>query len=167
MGRDGPGYSGLVPDYEVRTLDLDGVIELRVALLDPEREGTAGPSAGDTHPSALHVGAFRDDQLVGVASTYPEGVPGGDTPHAWRLRGVGVEFGHRGAGVGALLVREHASGFDGRIAWCLAPARSVGFLERLGFDRTGDPIADPDRGPHRLMCRDLSPRSSAPAIEGA
>lgn len=157
-------------DYDIRTIDLDGVIALRTALLDPERNGHAEASAGDEHPTARHVGAFHDDRLVGVASIHPQGMPGGYKTNSWRLTGVGVDFGHRGGGVGALLVErclEHASEREGRITWCLAPAGTFGFFERLGFRRSGDPIDDPTRGPHYLLYQELGPLSHSWAIEGA
>lgn len=146
-------------DYDIRTSDLGSVMPLRVALLDPAHRDP-DPSAGDEHPSARHVGAFHEDRLVGVASIHPQGMPGGYKTNSWRLVGVAVDHGHRGVGVGALLVErclEHASGLDAKVAWCLAPAGAFGFFERLGFRRSGDPIDDPDRGPHYLLFCELGP----------
>lgn len=116
------------------------------------------------------MAAFHDETAVGVASIHPQGMPGGYKTHAWRLTGVAVEFGHRGVGVGALLVErclEHAADMDAQVAWCLAPAGVFGFFEQLGFRRSGDPIDDPERGPHYLVYQELGPLTRSWALPDA
>lgn len=145
-------------DYDLRTVADVDVHDLRQALM--LRHGTASPSIpGDDHPAALHVAAYRDEIQVAVASTHPEPMPDGYRTGAWRLHNIAVDHGHRGVGVGALLVErclEHAAGHEARAAWCMAPAGAFGFFERYGFVRTGDPIAD-DAGPHYLLFAPLGP----------
>ena len=154
-------------DYDIRTVEMADVVELRAAILDPRRTGRAGTTPGDEHPSARHVGAFRDEALVGVGSIHPEGMPGGHKTGAWRLTGVAVEHGHRGLGVGALLVErclEHAAGLEAKVVWCLAPAGAYGFFERYGFRRAGDPI-DSTEGPQYLLYAEMGPLRRSWALE--
>jgi N-acetylglutamate synthase-like GNAT family acetyltransferase len=170
MGTSAGQYAALVTGYAVRTVRLEQVTGLRSALLDPTGSGHAATSAGDEHPSAHHVGAFLESTQVGVASIHPQGMPGGYKTDAWRLTGVAVEHGHRGSGNGALLVErclEHAAESGAKAVWCLAPAGTFGFFERLGFGRSGDPIDDPDRGPHYLLYREVQPLRRDWALPGA
>lgn len=147
-------------DYEIRTVTAAGVRSLRLALVgEPEVDG-------DGLPEACHLGAYRDEVLVGVGSIHPESMPAGYRDGAWRVHGLGVEHGHRGIGVGALLLErllEHAAGHDPQAAWCVAPAGVYGFFERFGFRRTGEPL-EGSSGPQYLLYTPLGPlrRSWAP-----
>ena len=145
-------------NYDIRIVAAVDVLELRAALLLRHRTGS--PSvAGDEHPTACHVAAHRDEMPVGIGSIHPEPMPDERRSGTWRLHGVAVDHGHRGMGVGALIVElclEHAAGHDGRSAWCVAPAGAFGFFERYGFRRSGDPIDDRD-GPQYMLFAELGP----------
>ncbi len=151
-------------DYDMRVVDAAAVIPLQRALLDrhdPEVERTTH------HPWSLHVGAFARETLIGAASIHPEAMPDGYREGAWRLRGVAVDYGHRGRGVGALMVGrclEHASAHAARAVWCVAPAGALGFFERHGFERTGDAIDGGERGPQYLLFMDFGIRSRSWAV---
>lgn len=153
-------------DYEIRRIDASTVLQLRRALL--RRYRTDSPSVmGDEHPSACHIGAYRDDRLVAVGSIHPEAMPGGYRTNAWRFHGVAVDHGHRGVGVGALITErclEHAAGREAKVVWCVAPAGAYGFFERYGFRRTGDPIDDAD-GPQYMLFAELGPLRRSWALE--
>lgn len=145
-------------EYEIRTIDAGSAIDLRTALLRGE-VGPSGPEAADRSEGALHVGGFRGETLLGVASLHPQAMPGSHQVGAWRLRAVAVEHGHRGRGLGALLVErcaEHVALQDAAVLWCYTPAGSFGFFERQGFARHGDPI-DLDKAPFYLAYAEVAP----------
>jgi len=133
-----------VSDYQLQTVPASTVLELRTALVLRHGPGSASV-LGDDHPMSLHVAAYRDEVLIAIGSIHPQRMPGGNQPDAWRLHGVAVDHGHRGVGIGALILDrclEHAVEHDARLAWCTAPAAAFGFFEHFGFRRTGDPIDD-------------------------
>ncbi|MFH1104463.1 MAG: GNAT family N-acetyltransferase, partial [Actinomycetota bacterium] len=149
-----------VSDYEIQKIEAAEARPLRRALLHPSLPAAAVDYEADTHPSAMHVGAFKDGVLVGIASVHPQPMPSATRTGAWRIRDVAVEHGHRGRGVGAWMLErclEHASATGGRVAWCAARVGAYGFFERLGFRRAGPPIDDPQDGPQYLMYVDLGP----------
>jgi N-acetylglutamate synthase-like GNAT family acetyltransferase len=159
-----------VTSYEIRTVDVEAVADLRAALLDPKGMLHSTATTGDEHMSARHVAAFHGGSRVGVATIHPQGMPGGSTTDTWRLTGVAVEHGHRGAGVGALLVErclEHAAEAGAKTVWCSAPAGAFGFFERLGFGRSGDPIDDPVVGPQYLLSQQVRPVRRDWALQNA
>jgi len=159
-----------VSDYDIRTVDLTEVAGLRSALLDRSGSAASDPSAGDEHPSTRHVGAFRDEVLVGVASIFPGAMPGESGTNSWRLAAIAVDYGHRGIGIGGSLAErclEHAAALNGRSVWCIAPAGAFGFFERFGFGRSGDPIDDPNDGPQYLLFTEVRPLSRSWALPGA
>ncbi len=119
---------------------------------DPDAE-VAFP--GDDADGALHLGAFVDGELVGVASFLPHADPDGTEP-ATRIRGMAVDGAHRGQGVGERLLEEGLARFTGR-AWANARVEVVGWYERRGFEAVGEAFTTPDTGlPHRYVRRDSS-----------
>lgn len=150
-------------DYDIRTVGPGDLTVLRIALLHRPRtdaHASAYPILpGDEHPAAFHVAAYRDGTQVGIASIHPEPMPNGYRTGAWRIHDVAIDHGHRGRGVGAILVErclEHAANNEARAAWCFAPAAAFGFFERYGFQRSGDPSDGPD-GPGYLLYVELGP----------
>lgn len=158
-------------EFQVRSVDSEAVAALRNAVISRYTDA-AGSTAGDDAPLASHVGAFREEDLVGVGSIHPEAMPDGFRVGAWRLHGLAVEHGFRGRGIGSMLVErllEHAAANEARGAWCLAPAGAFGFFERYGFRRAGPPIEREPGGPHYTLFVQLGPlrRSWAPDASDA
>lgn len=154
-------------DYEIEDVDAAEVRPLRRVLLYRDAPLDAADHAGDEHPSARHVGAFKDGVLVGIATIHPQPMPGAIRTGAWRVRDVAVDHGHRGRGVGALMLErllEHAAGHEGAIAWATVRVGAYGFFERYGFARMGAPVDDPDEGPQYLMHAPIRPLHRSWAI---
>jgi len=156
-------------EFEVRAIDAETVRPLRRALLRPHQKVEELVYVGDDHSEALHVGGFRHGRMVGIATIMPRPMPGRPERAAWQVRGMAVDHGHRGYGLGGLLLKaclEHAAAHGGRLAWCNARAGSFGFYERYGFRRDGDPFELPEIGPHYRMFILLEvarPEAAAPA----
>jgi len=149
-------------DYAIAIVTAADVLDLRSSLLQRHQTGSASV-AGDEQPNACHVAAYFDQKQVAVGSIHPEPMPDGYRTAAWRLHGVAVDYGHRGAGVGALIVERclhHAAGQEARAVWCITPAGTFGFFERYGFLRTGDPIDDSHGPQYKLFVELGSPRKS-------
>jgi GNAT superfamily N-acetyltransferase len=149
-------------DYTIEVIEVAEARPVRRALLHPTLPLDGVDYTGDSHPAALHIGAFRDGTLTGIASIHPQPMPGGRRTGAWRLRDIAVEHGHRGRGVGALLLErllEHAQGHEGAVAWGRIRMPAFGFFERFGFSRSGGPIDDPEQGPQYMMWAEIQPLS--------
>lgn len=140
----------------VRAVETRGI---RQSVLRPHQPPEACEYPGDDEPDTLHVGAFEDERLVGVASLYrmsPDGEPlrAGD----WRLRGMATLPALRGQGIGAALLDAcvaHARARGGVRVWCNARTTAGAFYARLGFVRVGDAYDIPGIGPHWFMERAL------------
>ena len=105
-------------------------------------------------PDAFAVGAFVDDELVGVGLVGPEGEPG-----QWRVRGMATEPGVRGRGAGtavlaALIAHARERGATGLWASVRTPAQRL--YERAGFRVDSDVYELPHIGPHVLMSLQLA-----------
>jgi GNAT superfamily N-acetyltransferase len=147
-------------DYEFEVIEAAEARPLRRALLYPGAAPEAVDYPGDSHPSARHLGAFKDGVLVGVATIHPQPMPAATRTGAWRIRDVAVEHGHRGQGIGALLLErllEHAAVHQGVVAWATVRIAAFGFFEHFGFARSGPPVDDPAEGPQYLMHAAIRP----------
>ena len=141
-------------EFEVRPVTVAELRPLRRALLRPHQEVEDLVYRGDDDPRSLHVGGFRNGHLVGIASIFPRPMPGHAEIDAWQVRGMAVEHGLRGYGLGGLMLErciEHAAVQGGRLVWCNARSGSHGFYRRYGFIVDGDPFELPDIGPHHRM----------------
>jgi GNAT superfamily N-acetyltransferase len=143
----------------VEVVDHAVTAPLRRAVLRPHQSIEEMTSSVHDAAGAVHVAAWRAGDVVGAGSIRPEPPPwepavGG----AWRVRGMATAPGHRGEGIGALVLDAllgHAVDAGASIVWCSARIPARAFYERAGFAATGEPWVDPDIGPHVHMWRPL------------
>lgn len=143
---------------DLRKIDLRTVRQIRHQLLRPHQQPWEIVFDGDDEADTLHIGAFRDEVLVGVASAMREPPPGDQDPHAWRLRGMATVPEVRGQGYGGALLERclrHAVDRGGDLAWCTARVPAVGFYRRYAFESVGEVFEVPAVGPHVVMARRL------------
>lgn len=147
----------------VRPITAAETRPLRAAVLRPGQPPEALVYAGDEHPQALHVGAFEDERLVGIATVYPEpppeayrdAMPGGG---AFRLRGMATLPEVRGGGHGRELLEAcfaHARAHGARVLWCNARVGALGFYRRMGLETIGPEFDIAGIGPHYVMWREV------------
>ncbi len=147
-------------DFEVRPVAVQAVRPLRQALLRPHQGIAELAYLGDDHPAALHVGGFRRSRLVGIASILPDLEVTPTSGSVWRLRGMAVDHGYRGRGLGALLLHRclaHAAAGGRSLVWCNARMAALGFYQHFGFDRQGAVFHIDGIGTHCRMILNVPP----------
>jgi GNAT superfamily N-acetyltransferase len=96
----------------------------------------------DRIDGAFHLAAFDDaGTLVGIASWAPTPTPHRPGARAWRLRGMAVEEGAQGRGVGsAILVAavDRLRELGAEVLWANGRDTALGFYERHGWEVVGD-----------------------------
>jgi GNAT superfamily N-acetyltransferase len=149
-----------VSEFEVKPVEAAAVRHLRHALLRPHQEAADLFYPGDDHPSALHVGGFRRGRLVGIASILPDPSSTRSAGPSWQIRGMAVDHGHRGLGLGALLLErclEHAAANGEARVWCNARIAACGFYHRFGFTSDDQAFNVEGIGLHHRMHHVLPP----------
>ncbi len=129
---------------------------LRQLVLRPGMPAESCRFPHDEHPTAVHLGAWDDAVLVGIASLHGEACAWLPARHPYRLRGMAVHPGRQGSGVGRALLQEAlevARAADGDLLWCNARTGAGGFYRRSGFAVEGEVFELPGIGPHLLMYR--------------
>lgn len=143
----------------IRPISAAETRPLRSDILRPGQPPDSLVYPADEHPDALHVGAFRANRLVGIATIYPEpmpeayrdAVPPGD---AFRLRGMATTPDVRGAGYGRRLLEacfDHVRAHGARVLWCNARVGALPFYLALGLQTVGPEFEIEGIGPHYVM----------------
>jgi ribosomal protein S18 acetylase RimI-like enzyme len=148
---------------DIRPTEIDSVRALRHLLLRPHQAPEQLAYEGDDAWDSLHVGAYIDRELVGIASIVRQAPPGEVNERAWRVRGMATTPQVRGLGYGGALLERclgHAIEHGGTLVWCNARADAVGFYRRFGFEVQGESFDLPPIGTHFLMTRGLGTRRS-------
>jgi phosphoribosylformimino-5-aminoimidazole carboxamide ribotide isomerase len=132
----------------VREVDLGATYDLRRRVLRADTPSQDVAMAGDDVAGTFHLGVDDGDELVAVATFVP-------TADGVQLRGMAVEPGREGGGIGRLLldaaVRRLRAAGVARL-WCNARDPAIPFYERLGWRVTGDGFMDAGTGiPHHRM----------------
>jgi predicted GNAT family N-acyltransferase len=107
----------------------------------------------DTDDIGFHLGAFVDDELVSVATFFPEDYPdlgsGG-----YRLRGMATALVFSRQGYGARLIAFAMLELQKKGAsylWCNARKSAVDFYKKLNFQIISEEFEVPGIGPHFNM----------------
>lgn len=153
-------------EIRVETVAPEATFPLRNRVLRPYlTPAQMRPQPGELDPGAVHLAALAaGGEVIGTAVLLPEPFPQEpERPDAWRLRGMAVDEGRRGGGIGAAVLREvigYVAGHGGGLIWCNARAPARRFYERAGFAVVGDAWDEPDIGPHVRMWREVPPAAA-------
>ena len=143
---------------DIRKIDVRTARQIRHTVLRPHQEPWEIVFEGDDEPDTLHIGAFRGEELVGIASVMRESLPGKDDAVAWRVRGMATLPEVRGQGYGGALLERcltHVADHGGHGVWCNARVDAAPFYRRYGFESVGGVFELPAIGPHVVMRRSV------------
>jgi GNAT superfamily N-acetyltransferase len=148
----------------VRRARVEETFPLRHAVLRPGRPVTASVYAEDQ--SAVNIGAWADDVLVGCATFFPDPWVGGPDeppePAAWRLRGMAVEPTRQRGGVGRRVLEagvDAAREAGAPLLWANARTAALPFYEAQGWRVAGPEFITADTGlPHKPIVLRLDKR---------
>lgn len=144
--------------FEIKNITASETRNLRQLTLRQHQAVETLVYPGDEDERTIHLGAFLDSKLVGIASLYKEKLKDNDEPESWRLRGMATIEEVRGMGIGKHLMNlciEHAKSNQGKLFWCNARITAEKFYEKFGMKRIGDVFYPEDLGPHVIMTMKL------------
>lgn len=143
---------------EVKQIDAKDTYDIRLKILRPNSTIEQCQYPGDTDDLTFHLGAYKDDKLVSVASFYMDNHPKIEADYQFRLRGMATLNDFRGEGMSSALLRtafplikkNHVN-----TIWCNARTSAIGFYEKVGFETIGGEFDIEGIGPHVLMVKNL------------
>lgn len=141
----------------LRIVDPEAVIDLRHRVLRAQLHRDTAIFDGDSEVGTVHVAAFDEwDVLIGCVTILHR--TWNEHP-AWQLRGMAVDEGRQGLGIGRALLHEVErlvlADSHARLLWCNARKPAVGFYERHGWRLASPEFEIPTAGPHHKMTRHL------------
>ncbi|WP_454801058.1 GNAT family N-acetyltransferase [Mucilaginibacter phyllosphaerae] len=107
----------------------------------------------DEQEGAFHLGYYKDDELVCIASFHPQGYEKFEGK-AYQLRGMATAEQYRGKGYGNMLVNfaiTYLRGQKANYIWCNARQKAVPFYLGVGFEVVSPEFDVPGIGPHHVM----------------
>jgi GNAT superfamily N-acetyltransferase len=119
--------------------------------------------SGDELPTTIHLGAFKDLEIVGVTTLlekqkkeiqeeYPQ------TASMYQLRGMAVLEDYQGHNIGTQLLHhaeEKIKGLKADVLWFHARTSAVKFYQKMGYQVIGEEIYLEPAGPHFKMAKRL------------
>ena len=111
----------------------------------------------DDRAGIFHLGRFVNDQLISIATFFPEDYPEKGEA-GFRLRGMATDPDFAGKGYGADLINfavKRLTSANASYIWCNARKIAVGFYEKLGFEIISDEFDIPGIGPHFDMLKKM------------
>ncbi|MGD2156001.1 MAG: GNAT family N-acetyltransferase [Anaerolineales bacterium] len=142
----------------IRRISAEQARPLRQIVLRPGQPEAAVTYPGDDAPETLHLGAYLEDKLIGVASVFLDSNTMQASLDAWRLRGMGVLEHFQGQGIGRALLQRcitYIASRGGTSLWCNARTPVLGFYLAMGFTPSGSEFHIPGAGPHYFMSRPI------------
>jgi GNAT superfamily N-acetyltransferase len=113
---------------------------------------------GDELPSSIHLGAFLNKNLIGVASFMANHTEDSSSKKQMQLRGMAILETEHQKGFGAQILKEgelilKKQGCE--LLWMNARIKAVGFYERLGYVKVGGAFEISEVGLHYKMLKNL------------
>ena len=167
-----PAEAATVADRVVRMDELGRVeiVDLTSGETHPLRAAilrTGTPShdvvwAGDERADTTHLGARADGRLVAISTWMPTG-------DEIQLRGMAVDAGQQGRGIGTALLTagiERAAARGATAVWANARDSALDFYVRHGFEIVGDGFVTGDTGlpHHKIRLVPLPPPRDTQAV---
>lgn len=104
----------------------------------------------DRLDSTIHMVLVLDGKEIGCATVMREARPGG---FGMRIRGMAVDEGYRGRGLGRLLMEgtQEVARAAGTGLWCNARVIAIPMYLACGFRQVGEEFEMPKIGPHYVL----------------
>lgn len=135
----------------IKKISPEQTYSLRRAVLRKNMPNESHEFKGDFDSNAFHLGYFFEHQLVGIVTVLI-------VENNAQLRGMAIEEGFQGRGIGTQLVKEAElllKNLSVSRIWMNARASAVDFYKKLGYCIQGDVFEITPIGPHYVMEKNL------------
>lgn len=127
--------------YTVSLIPASATYSVRNIVLRPGRPESECYFPGDNLKDTFHLGVFKNEKLIGVASFMKNSNPFFDQSAQYQLRGMAVLPEFKGKGLGSLLLKEGETIItrDNRdpFLWFNARVTAIEFYKKHGYECIG------------------------------
>ena len=138
----------------VKEISYRDCYDLRLKVLKRKEWDYDYQYAGDDDQTTFHLGIYRDNQLVTIASFFANSNEHIQAQNPVQLRGMATDYAFQGQGFGRVMIQAAISELTKRkhdVLWCNAREEAVNFYEKIGFKISSARFEIPRVGPHFIM----------------
>jgi len=113
---------------------------------------------GDFEDNTLHIGAFKENEIIGVASFFCETHKELPPTKMYRLKGLAIDPKHRKQLRGQTLIlfgENLLRQKETEIIWCTTKISNIQYYNHLGFFESDYVFNHPTKGLHILMYKNI------------
>lgn len=143
---------------EVKQITPEETYEMRQSVLRPNQSIEECKYDNDHSRESFHLGAFKDDKLISIASFLKENNRFFEEMNQYHLNGMATLEEYQGLGAGSALLHEGESILKrrhARLLWCKAKYPVSNYYTRFGLREHGEIFVIDSIGPHKLMYKIL------------
>lgn len=138
----------------IKEISYRDCLQIRQAVLRPHQKAEDCIFNNDTDSTSFHLGAYRNDLLVGIATFISEQKSQFEFDIQYRLRGMAVLQEFQRHGIGKLLLSRGEDLLKKKncsLIWCNGRINAVTFYQNNAFMIKGDKFDIPGIGFHYLL----------------
>ena len=142
---------------EIRQIQATDTYPIRKAELR-KNVSLSHKMSGDEDDETLHLGLFKDGELVGIASFMRASNSAFEGNGQFQLRGMATAAKAQGRGYGRMLLEQAEKSLKEkgvRFVWCNARIIALDFYLKMGYEVQGSVFDIPEIGPHMRMYKRL------------
>ncbi len=144
---------------DIKVIQAEQTYEIRHKVLRPNQTLEDCQFPGDHDHGTFHLGAYKGDKLISIASFYQENHPDIEGNVQFRLRGMATLEEYRKEKAGSrllisaedMLKKQHTDSW-----WCNARVGVADYYKKLGLREHGEVFDLPPIGPHIVMYKTLT-----------
>lgn len=145
--------------FLVRKISASDSYAIRNEVLRPGRPVTECHFSGDHDKETFHLGVFKDEKLIGVASFMKNSNPFFVSALQFQLRGMAILEAFKGKGLGSLLLKEGENKIETEhmeaLLWFNARITAVDFYAKHAYKTFGEKFDIPGVCEHIIMFKQL------------
>lgn len=143
--------------FEIKQIGAEETYSLRMNVLSHETLADCYYK-GDFDERSLHIGALKENEIIGVASFFPESHK--QLPHKkmYRLKGLAIDPNHQNELRGQTLIlfgenilRQNET----ELIWSTTKVSNINYYRHLGFQESDHVFNFPPKGLHILMYKQI------------
>ncbi len=141
-------------NIQIKAISAKATIKVRQPILRTGLPIETCVFEGDELTSTLHLGAYINNQLVGVVTYLKNNTTTFGAKHQYQLRGMAVLSNFQKKGIGKLLIEKGEqilTNKNAQLIWCNARIVAVSFYQKNEFKIIGNPFDIPGVGAHYMM----------------
>jgi len=150
--------------FTVRLIPASDTYAIRNEVLRPGRSVIECIFPGDDSEGTFHLGSYKNDKLIGVASFMKNSSPFFDPSIQFQLRGMAVLPEYKGQGLGTLLLKEGESKIKQEaqdpFLWFNARVNAIDFYKKFGYVSFGQKFEVPGVCEHIIMYKHLESKNN-------